>query len=71
MKVLEITNVDFSLRHFLLPLMLAAQARGHDVLGVSADGPLLDDARAAGLRVVAVPWRAACPRWRNGGRCGR
>ena len=35
--------------------MLAAQARGHDVLGVSADGPLLDDARAAGLRVVAVP----------------
>ena len=55
MKVLQVTNVDFSLRHFLLPLMLAAQARGHDVLGASADGPLLDDARAAGLRVVAVP----------------
>ena len=55
MKVLQVTNVDFSLRHFLLPLMLAAQARGHDVLGVSADGPLLDDARATGLRVVAVP----------------
>ena len=55
MKVLQVTNVDFSLRHFLLPLMLAAQARGHDVLGVSADGPLLDDARAAGLRVVVVP----------------
>ena len=55
MKVLQVTNVDFSLRHFLLPLMLAAQARGHDVLGISADGPLLDDARAAGLRVVAVP----------------
>ncbi len=54
-KVVEVTNVDFSLRHFLQPLMLAAQARGHDVLGVSADGPLLDDARAAGLRVVAVP----------------
>ncbi len=47
--------MDFSLQHFLQPLMLAAQARGHDVLGVSADGPLLDDARAAGLRVVAVP----------------
>ena len=55
MKVVQVTNVDFSLRHFLMPLMLAAQARGHDVLGVSADGPLLDDARAAGLRVLAVP----------------
>ena len=54
-KIVEVTNVDFSLKHFLQPLMLAAQARGHDVLGVSADGPLLDDARAAGLRVVAVP----------------
>ena len=55
MKVVQVTNVDFSLRHFLMPLMLAAQARGHDVLGVSADGPLLDDARAAGLRVQAAP----------------
>ena len=55
MKVVQVTNVDFSLRHFLMPLMLAAQARGHGVLGVSADGPLLDDARAAGLRVLAVP----------------
>jgi glycosyltransferase involved in cell wall biosynthesis len=67
MKVLQVTNVDFSLRHFLLPLMLAAQARGHDVLGVSADGPLLDDARAAGLRIAAVPMaRSLSPRaqWR-------
>lgn len=67
MKVLQVTNVDFSLRHFLLPLMLATQARGHDVLGVSADGPLLDDARAAGLRVAAVPMaRSLSPRaqWR-------
>ena len=55
LKVLQVTNVDFSLRHFLLPLMLAAQARGHEVLGVSADGPLLDDARAAGVRVAALP----------------
>jgi len=51
----QVTNVDFSLRHFLLPLMRAAQARGHDVLGVCADGPLLDDVRAAGLRVTPLP----------------
>ena len=55
MKVLEVTNVDFSLRHFLLPLMLGAQARGHDVVGACADGPLLADVRAAGVRVVAIP----------------
>ena len=55
MKILEITNVDFSLRHFLLPLMLGAVARGHEVVGVCADGPLLADVRAEGLRVVAVP----------------
>jgi len=54
-KVVEVTNVDFSLRHFLLPLMRAAQARGHEVLGVCADGPLLADVRAAGLRTAPLP----------------
>jgi glycosyltransferase involved in cell wall biosynthesis len=55
MKVLEITNVDFSLRHFLLPLMRGIRARGHEVVGVCADGTLLDVARAEGFRVVAPP----------------
>jgi len=55
MKVLEITNVDFSLRQFLLPLMRGIRARGHEVVGVSADGPLLDVARAEGFRVAPVP----------------
>ena len=55
MKVVQVTNVDFSLRHFLLPLMQAAQARGHDVLGVCADGPLLADVRAGGLCVAPLP----------------
>ena len=55
MKVLQVTNVDFSLRHFLLPLMRGARDRGHEVVGVCADGPLLDDVRAEGLRVVPVP----------------
>jgi glycosyltransferase involved in cell wall biosynthesis len=55
-KIIEITNVDFSLRHFLLPLMRAARARGHEVVGVSAEGPLLDGVRAEGFRVVAMPF---------------
>ncbi|AHI24294.1 glycosyl transferase [Komagataeibacter xylinus] len=55
MKILEITNVDFSLRQFLFPLMQALRDQGHDVVGACADGPLLADVRACGLRVEAVP----------------
>ena len=55
MKILEIANVDFSLRHFVLPLMLGLQARGHEVVGACADGDLLHEVRAAGVRVVPVP----------------
>jgi glycosyltransferase involved in cell wall biosynthesis len=56
MKIIEITNVDFSLRHFLLPLMRAIRARGHEVVGACAEGPLLNDVRAEGFRVVAIPF---------------
>ncbi|MGH7152405.1 MAG: glycosyltransferase family 4 protein, partial [Acetobacteraceae bacterium] len=56
MKVIEVTNVDFALRHFLLPVMRGARARGHEVLGVCAEGPLLDDVRAEGFRIVPVPF---------------
>ncbi|MDR3537527.1 MAG: glycosyltransferase family 4 protein [Acetobacteraceae bacterium] len=55
MKIIEITNVDFSLRHFLLPLMRAARARGHEVIGACAEGKLLAVARAEGFRVVGLP----------------
>ncbi len=56
MKILEITNIDFSLRHFLLPLMRAARDRGHEVIGICAEGPLLDDIRAEGFRIIGVPF---------------
>jgi glycosyltransferase involved in cell wall biosynthesis len=56
MKILEITNVDFSLRHFLLPLMRAIRDRGHEVVGACAEGPLLDDVRKEGFRVIAMPF---------------
>ena len=55
MKICEITNVDFSLRHFLLPVMRGARARGHEVVGACAEGPLLDTPRAEGFRVEPVP----------------
>lgn len=55
MKIIEVTNVDFSLRHFLLPLMRAMRDRGHEVIGACAEGPLLDDVRAEGFRLIALP----------------
>ncbi|MBY0336246.1 MAG: glycosyltransferase family 4 protein [Acetobacteraceae bacterium] len=55
MKLAQVANVDFSLRHFLLPLMRGARARGHEVVGVCAEGPLLDVPRREGFRVEAVP----------------
>ncbi len=51
MRIIQVTNVDFSLRHFLLPLMRALRAEGHEVIGVCADGDLLDEVRAEGFRV--------------------
>jgi glycosyltransferase involved in cell wall biosynthesis len=55
LKVIEVTNVDFSLVQFLLPLMRVMRERGHEVIGVCADGPLLDRARAEGFRIEALP----------------
>ncbi len=55
MKVIEVANVDFALRQFVLPLMRALRARGHEVVGACADGPHLAAVRAEGFRVVALP----------------
>ncbi len=57
MKIIEITNVDFSLRHFLLPLMKGLRARGHEVVGAAADGPLFEIVRQEGFRVEPMPFR--------------
>ncbi len=56
MKVVEVANTDFALRHFLLPLMRAGRARGHVMVGLAPEGPLLDTVRAEGFRVIAVPF---------------
>ena len=63
LKVLEVTNVDFSLRQFLLPLMRGIRARGHEAVGACADGALLDEVRAEGFRVETLPFaRSLSPR---------
>lgn len=55
MKILQVINVDFSLVHFLLPLMRALRDRGHEVVGACAEGPLLAAPRAEGFRIEALP----------------
>jgi glycosyltransferase involved in cell wall biosynthesis len=67
LKVIEVTNTDFALRHFLLPIMQGLRARGHEAVGVCPEGPLADIVRAEGFRVVALPLaRSLSPRaqWR-------
>ena len=63
MKVLEVINVDFSLRHFLLPLLRGIRARGHEVIGACAEeGDDLAPVRAEGFRIVPLPFaRRASP----------
>jgi len=55
-KIAQLTNVDFSLTHFLLPLMRALRERGHEVVGICADGPKLAPAREEGFRIEHVPF---------------
>jgi glycosyltransferase involved in cell wall biosynthesis len=55
MKIAEVCNVDFAMHHFVLPVMRGARARGHEVVGLCAEGPLLDLPRAEGFRIIPVP----------------
>lgn len=55
MKICQLSTVGFTLYHFLRPLMRAMAAEGHDVVGVCAEGELVDAVRADGFRVETVP----------------
>jgi len=54
MKICQLCAVDFTLYHFILPLMRAEQAAGHEVVGVCSDGPWLEKVTAEGLRTVPI-----------------
>ncbi len=55
MKICQLCTVDFTLYHFLLPLMKGLRDAGHEVVGVCADGPLLAPAREEGFRIEPAP----------------
>ncbi|MFQ5625847.1 MAG: glycosyltransferase family 4 protein [Methyloligellaceae bacterium] len=54
MKICQLCNLDFTLYHFLLPLMRGMGENGHEVVGVCSDGEFADKVRGAGFRVETV-----------------
>lgn len=57
MKILQLCAVDFTLYHFLLPLMRGLRDAGHTVVGACAHGTLVAKIEADGFRVINLPIR--------------
>jgi glycosyltransferase involved in cell wall biosynthesis len=57
MRILQLCAVDFTLYHFLLPLMRGLRASGHEVVGACAHGNLVAKIEAEGFRTIDVPIR--------------
>lgn len=56
MKIAQLCAIDFTLYHFIAPLMRALRDAGHEVIGICADGPWAEKIRAEGFRVEPVPF---------------
>ncbi|MFN7192827.1 MAG: glycosyltransferase, partial [Rhodospirillales bacterium] len=54
MKICQVCAVDFTLYHFLLPLMRGLRDAGHEVVGACAHGSLVAQIEAEGFRVIDV-----------------
>lgn len=54
MKIAQLCAVDFTLYHFILPLMRALRDAGHEVVGIASDGPFMAKIRAEGFRVEPI-----------------
>jgi glycosyltransferase involved in cell wall biosynthesis len=54
MKIAQLCAVDFTLYHFILPLMRALRDAGHEVVAIASDGPFMAKIRAEGFRVEPV-----------------
>ncbi len=57
MRILQLCAVDFTLYHFLLPLMRGLRDAGHEVTGACAHGNLVPKIEAEGFRMIDVPIR--------------
>lgn len=55
-RILQVAAIDFQVLHFLLPLIRALRARGHDVEVAARDGACLEPVRAEGFTVHPIPF---------------
>jgi glycosyltransferase involved in cell wall biosynthesis len=68
-KICQLCTVDFTLYHLLHPLMRAMRAQGHEVVGVCADGELIEPVRDDGFRIETMPLKRStnlAQNWRTG-----
>jgi len=56
MKILQVCAVDFTLYHFLLPLVREIASRNHEVVVACADGEKAREIRLEGIRVESIPF---------------
>ena len=54
LKICQLCSVDFTLKHFLLPLIDGMQARGWEVISVCSMGPYTSELRSRGYRIEPV-----------------
>lgn len=55
MKVCQLCAVDFTLQHFLLPLVDGMHEAGWDVISVCSDGLAIPELRRRGYRIETIP----------------
>ena len=55
LRVCQLCAVDFSLKHFLLPLIDGMQSHGWNVTAVCSDGPEIPGMRARGYKIDTIP----------------
>ena len=54
LKICQLCSVDFTLKHFLLPLIDGMESRGWEVISVCSSGPYISELRCQGYRVEPI-----------------
>jgi glycosyltransferase involved in cell wall biosynthesis len=54
MKVCQLCAIDFTLKHFLLPLVDGMREKGWEVVAACSEGPYINDLRARGYRIETI-----------------
>ena len=56
MRILELCAVDFTLYHFLMPLIRGLTSRDHEVVAACGEGARAAEIRTQGVRVESIPF---------------